>query len=92
MDLKYGMNVHLSENEVLEKMKEAGIKWFRIDVNWFEAEPEKNKFNWGRIDRVVTYCKENSISIFASIGYTPGWANSNKGHYYPPDNISDWEN
>lgn len=85
-----GINTHLVDNSILEKMKNAGIKYFRIDIDWIECQPARDAYNWNRVDRVVKYCKENGIQVIPSIAYTPEWAG--KGRNHPPDNVEDWEN
>ncbi len=87
----YGINVHLSGNDALGKVKDAGIKWIRIDINWFAVENTMGNFNYTNIDRVVNYANANGLSILATLAYTPGWANNNKGINYSPDNEYYWK-
>lgn len=87
----YGINIHLSGNDVLEKVKDAGIKWIRIDINWFAVERTMGNFDYTNIDRVVNYADANGLSILGTLAYTPGWANNNKGINYPPDNSYHWK-
>jgi len=87
----YGINVHLPGNDVLQKVKDAGIKWIRIDINWFAVEQTVGNFNYTEIDRVVAFADANDLSILAVLAYTPGWANNNKGINYPPDNEFYWK-
>ena len=89
--LPYGINCHLSKNDVLAKIKNAGIKWIRIDIDWSVAEPSNNKYNFTEIDRVINYAHSNGLSVLAIIAYTPDWANNKKGSNYPPDNIQHWK-
>lgn len=88
----YGINVHLASNEVLAKTKAAGIAWIRIDIDWSSIETSKGKFNFAEADRVVKYAAANGLSVYASISYTPGWANGKKGRNYPASNVNDWKN
>ena len=90
--LPYGINVHLAENNTLARVRTAGIAWIRIDVNWSVIETSKGKFNYIEVDRVVNYATANGLSIYASIGFTPGWANGKKGKTYPATNVTDWKN
>ncbi|MCP5105515.1 MAG: cellulase family glycosylhydrolase [bacterium] len=87
----YGINVHLSENDVLQKVKDAGIKWIRIDMDWAEIERTTGTFDYARVDRVVNYADANGLSVLAVLAYTPGWANGNKGRNYPADNVYYWK-
>jgi hypothetical protein len=90
--LPYGINVHQVDNDVLQKVVDAGIKWVRTGAYWSAVEISKGSFDWTQVDRVVNYADSHDLSILFVIAYTPGWANSNKGFNYPPDNVSDWEN
>ncbi len=90
--LPYGINVHLASNNALAKAKAAGIAWIRIDVNWSVIEASKGRYAYTEVDRVVNYAAANGLSIYASIGSTPGWANGKKGSTYPAANVQDWKN
>lgn len=90
--LPYGINVHLAANDVLAKVKAAGIAWMRIDVDWSAIEASRGNPRFDDVDRVVNYAAANGLSVFASIFGTPGWANGNKGKNYPADNAADWRN
>ncbi len=71
-----GVNTHILHNDVYDAVAAAGIPWVRIDVNWFDIEPQQGKFNWGEIDRVVNKALSLNMKIFATFAYTPGWASS----------------
>lgn len=87
----YGINVHLSSSDVLQKAKDAGIKWIRIDIDWFTIEKTPGNFDYTGVDRVVNFANANDLSILAVLAYTPGWANQNKGINYPADNVYYWK-
>lgn len=87
----YGINVHLAQNAALAKARAAGIGWIRIDVDWSVIEASKGKFSFGEVDRVVNYAAANGLSVYASIGSTPAWANSRKDRTYPAGNVKDWK-
>lgn len=87
----YGINVHLAQNNALAKAKAAGIAWIRIDVDWSVIEAAKGSFHYSEVDRVVNYAAANGLSVLASIGSTPGWANNNKGKTYPASSVSTWK-
>ena len=87
----YGINVHLAPNSTLAKVKAAGITWIRIDINWNQIESTKGNFNFSEVDRVADYAAANGLSIYATIAYTPTWANGNEGINYPATNINDWK-
>lgn len=88
----YGINVHLAQNTALAKARAAGIDWIRIDVDWSVIEASQGKFSYAEVDRVVDYAAANGLSVYASIGSTPDWANNKKGKTYPASKVSDWKN
>lgn len=88
----YGINVHKVTNDVLQKAKDAGIKWIRTEAFWFEIETQQGVYNWQELDRVINYAHNNGLSILLIVGYTPNWANNNKGFKYPADNLAHWQN
>jgi hypothetical protein len=92
--LPYGINVHLAQSNVLAKVKAAGIAWIRIDVNWNVIEASKGKPVYTDVDRVVDYAAANGLSVLASIGATPQWANGKKTDWwtYPATKVADWKN
>jgi len=90
-DSPYGINAHVGENPVLEKVTEAGIQWIRIDLYWNHIESEKGVFNFSEIDRIVDYSMANGLSILGVLSGSPGWSNGGKGVNYPSDHREDWE-
>jgi hypothetical protein len=86
----YGINVHRRPNTVLAKVKNAGIKWIRTGVHWYEIEKTKGTMDWTQIDRVVNYAAANDLSVLFLISGTPNWANTNQGPNYPAKNVEDW--
>lgn len=88
----FGINAHAGSNNVLLKIKEAGIKWIRIDLYWSNIEREKGHFDFSEIDRIVDYSMNNGLSVLGVLSSSPGWSNNNRGINYPPDNIEDWAN
>jgi len=88
----YGINVHVAQNETLAKAKAAGIAWIRIDIDWNVIEASKGRFTFTEVDRVVNYASANGLSVYASIAFTPAWANNKKGRNFPANNVADWKN
>lgn len=88
----YGINVHQVDNEVLRKVKDAGIKWIRVGASWAGTEPARGLYDWTQLDRITAYADSNDLSVLLVVAYTPGWANNNRGIKYPADNVADWEN
>ncbi len=87
----YGINAHLPNSAVLDKIRDASIKWVRFDFNWDEIEPYQEYFRWGEIDRAVNQALERGLSIFATLSYTPSWAGDGSRNS-PPKDPNFWKN
>lgn len=87
----YGINAHLPNSSVLDKIRDASIKWVRFDFNWDEIEPDHGYFRWTDIDRAVNQALERGLSIFATLSYTPPWAGDGSRNSVPKD-LNLWKN
>ncbi len=73
----YGINAHAPDKRILGLIADAGIRWVRMDFNWYEIEPKVDgKFNYTRINTAVDLAMERGLFVFATLGYTPQWAGS----------------
>jgi hypothetical protein len=52
--------------------------WVRHDFPWNVMEPIKGQFRFSGFDRWVIAARQRHISVVATLGYTPAWANG--GH------------
>ena len=71
-----GLNVHQSADVGLDVTKAANLRWVRIDVNWFQAEPKQGTFDWTVLDQVVDGARARGLSVLAVLAYTPAWASA----------------
>jgi len=88
----YGINVHLPHNRlgILERCKSSGVAWVRIDLNWDNIELRKGQCDFNQASLVVQKAKALGLNIFATLAYSPKWANGNKEHQFPPIDAMDW--
>jgi hypothetical protein len=89
-DLPYGINVHLPSSAVLDRVAEAGIAWIRVDFNWNLMEPSRDVYDWSLTDSVVNDARTRGLNIFATLAYTPGWANGGQDISVPATDPADW--
>lgn len=82
-----GINAHLPGDDDLVRIHLLGLKWVRIDVNWWQVEPAKGVFYWGALDKQVLTAHGLDLSIYATLAYAPGWAG--KRHASVP-RAEDW--
>jgi hypothetical protein len=75
--LALGLNVHIPTNAILwDVATNLGLRWIRVDFDWFRIEPEQGRFRLGEWDRLVTRATELGLNILAVLAYTPAWASS----------------
>jgi hypothetical protein len=93
--LTYGMNVQLDVHPqsapVADKLKELGASVLRVPFGWDIIEARcKGCFDWNAPDAWRDQARRTGRTIFASLGFTPQWANGGKPYSYPPLNYDDW--
>jgi hypothetical protein len=101
---RYGVNqdfVWTRESEIpglIQAMKDARIQAVRLEIRWTTVEPERDKWDFARVDSVVHALREAKIEILADLMSVPAWASGVKpaevkGFYdcFPPTQIGDWQ-
>lgn len=88
--LPYGINAHLPSSVLLDRVAAAGIAWIRVDFNWWMMEPQRGVYDWAITDAVIDDARARGINIYATLAYTPGWANGEQGKNVPPTDPDDW--
>ena len=86
----YGINTHVPDSATLDLVAQAGIGWVRVDMNWFQMEPGRDNYNWGFMDAVVNNARARGLEVFATLAYTPAWANGTGNIADPPLDTADW--
>jgi hypothetical protein len=71
----FGLNVHVA-HDLIPLFADIGIRWFRVDLNWDETEPEPDHLDWTLPDRIVEAAEDSGVSLLMSVGYTPEWASA----------------
>lgn len=91
------MNVHLANRDLLERMAAAGFGSVRIDANWYMLQPERQRHEYEVIDHCIESAASFGLEIYATLAYTPSWANGGDGtdtngsrRNIPPLNPDDW--
>ncbi len=74
-------------------MHELGAGVVRIDFNWPGMQPRSGSrgYNFEATDAYVRSARRQGLEVFATIGYTPKWANGGRSEHAPPLRIQDWE-
>lgn len=72
-------------------MRDAGARWVRIVLNWYEAEPRKGHYNESYLrgmDALVRRIQEADMQVMLLVLATPPWANP-AGWEHPPLRMRD---
>jgi Glycosyl hydrolase catalytic core len=89
--LHYGMNTRVLSAPMADKMAELGAGVARLAFGWDVIEPAcKGCYDWERTDAWRDEARRTHRTIFASLAYTPAWANGGRPYQYPPLNGQDW--
>jgi hypothetical protein len=75
----------------IAKMRDAGVRWARIVMNWYEAEPRKGRYDEAYLDgmeALVDELGEAGIRVMFLVLATPPWANPG-GWDHPPLRMRD---
>ncbi len=71
----------------LALMKQAGIKWVRLDFLWQEIEPREGEFVFTKHDALAALIRKYDLNILGILGYSADWASScGKWNCVPRDN------
>src|SRR5882724_5079409 len=90
-DFHYGMNTRVLTGPMADKVTELGAGVVRLAFGWDVIEPGcKGCYEWERTDAWRDEAKRTRRAIFASLAYTPAWANGGQPYRYPPLNYQDW--
>lgn len=92
---RIGMNTQLDKYElsgpIADKMAELGGGILHMAFGWDVLEPTcKGCFDWRATDAWRDQARRTHRIIFASLGYTPRWANGGRHYSYPPLDDRDW--
>ena len=93
--LHYGMNAQADLRElaapIADKLTELGAGVLRLPFGWDIIEPAcKGCFEWTVPDAWRDEARRTDRRIFASLAYTPRWANGGRDYSYPPLDDQDW--
>lgn len=78
---RLGLNVHVPSDPIIDDVAGGlGMRWVRLDFDWFRIEPERGTFLWQEWDRVVSRFTAHNVHMLATLAYTPAWASSNPGN------------
>ena len=83
---EYGFNVFLIGNSggasfhstPMGTVKEAGFRWVRIQLKWYELEPSKGAYNTAPYDTMINAASGSGAKVLVSVVKSPAWANPSR--------------
>jgi hypothetical protein len=91
---RLGINAHIPSSFIVQDIaRNLGMKWMRVDFDWYRIEPQQGVLHWDAIDRVVERAFTLNVELLATLAYTPAWASSNPQNPSisdPPAEASFW--
>ncbi len=100
----FGMHLHYVGNT--KPWPDMQIGAFRthdsFGTRWAQVQPERNKWDFARLDQMVQMCRARDVDVLITLGHTPAWAAKrprDKSAYGPymnggpsePANLDDWK-
>jgi glycosyl hydrolase family 39 (putative alpha-L-iduronidase) len=90
----FGINVHAPQGAALaaqlDRAREAGIGWVRIDFVWAWVEPVRGRYDWRIYDAIAAAARARGLEVFATLAYTPAWATDGPAVTGIPRDPADW--
>lgn len=72
-DNSVGMNTHQPNQAMIDACVELGVKWIRVDANWYQLEPSDDNYNFGFMDAIVDRANAGNLKVYMTLAYTPAW-------------------
>jgi hypothetical protein len=100
-DSYFGLHIHHLDNPVPTPWPSMPVPAWRLwdaGVNWPDLQPNKEQWQFGRLDRYIAMAQQHGTSILLPLGGSPTWASARPqvgSHYSPgftaePANLDDW--
>ncbi|MBX3273461.1 MAG: cellulase family glycosylhydrolase, partial [Sandaracinaceae bacterium] len=68
-----GINAHVPDDAVADLVAAAGVNWIRVDANWFQLQPARDRYDWSAMDGAVERAHARGLSVYMTLAYTPAW-------------------
>ena len=87
----FGVNAHVPNDAVADRIVEAGIEWVRIDFLWSKVEIERDVYDWRVYDALVDRLEARGLKAYATLQGTPAWATSGPEFSGVPNDVAQWQ-
>lgn len=96
----FGMHFHdFQKNEAWPTVEFASWRLWDTGTDWEKLEPQKDHWDFTRLDALVQQAKDHHVKVLLTLGQTPAWASSKPdekafhgmGAARMPKDIADWD-
>lgn len=94
---RLGFHVHYAAGSVgeavagMQKLRAAGVRWVRDDIDWRYTEPRRGAFDWTRGDTLMTAAAITRMHVLGILAYAPPWAETDSSvPFSPPRDVADY--
>ena len=63
-----------ASQEVIDQIKQLGMKWVKFQLSWKDLEPEQGTYNWGAWDHIMLTYNKAGFYVLLSVVKAPDWA------------------
>ncbi|MCL6628026.1 MAG: endo-1,4-beta-xylanase, partial [Armatimonadetes bacterium] len=75
MHARHDPNIWENASKTAQLMRDAGIRWDRLELWWSTIEPQKGRFDWTFADKVAEFYKQQKINAMVILCYCSAWSN-----------------
>jgi len=68
-----GLNTHHPDDSMADMARDLGVNWIRVDGNWHQMQPERDRYDWSLMDAVVQRASDRGMQVYFTLAYTPEW-------------------
>ncbi|MBL8164404.1 MAG: beta-galactosidase [Anaerolineae bacterium] len=89
------MNPDNQDNWMREVAQKMRLRWFKQQVRWEDVQPERDTWDWSKLDLVMPSAGRFGLNVMLSIVTAPDWAREqgvNTDKHGPPANFADYVN
>ncbi|MGB9587147.1 MAG: beta-galactosidase, partial [Armatimonadota bacterium] len=69
MHTRHDPNIWENARKATQLMRDAGIRWDRLELWWSTIEPEKGRFDWTFADQVAKFYKQQQVNAMVILCY-----------------------
>jgi hypothetical protein len=94
-DNSVGMNIHVGHQGFIDACADLGVRWVRMDGNWFWLEQSRDSYHFTELDTWVDRAQAAGLQVYLTLAYTPAWEarhgdTDGEFHNDVPDTATEW--